>query len=110
MASGPSVRALLFNNLIVCATVNRPLLSVGQLQLKAMLDLRFLWSDSSSCLITCSGGLRYILLEASIMRHLPVISQKEMHVLIEAIHCFTETGELWNAQTWSQEAGPLPLV
>ena len=26
-----------------------------------------------------------------------------MHVLIEAIHCFTETGELWNAQTWSQK-------
>ena len=70
-----------------------------------MLGLRFLWDDSSPCLITCSGGLRYILLEASIMHHLPVISQKEMHVLIESIHCFTETGELWNAQTWSQKLG-----
>ena len=96
VASGSSVRALLFNNLIFCATVSRPLLSVGQL--KAMLDLRFLWDNSSPCLIACSGGLRYILLEASIMHHLPVITQKEMHVLIETIHCFTETGELWNAQ------------
>ena len=79
-----------------------------------MLDLRFLWDNSSPCLIACSGGLRYILLEASIMHHLPVITQKEMHVLIEAIHCFTETGELWNAQIWSKKLGkklgPLPLV
>ena len=37
VASGSSVRALLFNNLIFCATVSRPLLSVGQL--KAMLGL-----------------------------------------------------------------------
>ena len=103
VASGSSVRALLFNNHIFCARVSRPLLSVGQL--KAMLDLRFLWDNSSPCLIACSGGLRYILLEASIMHHLPVITQKEMHVLIEAIHCFTETGELWNAQTWSKKLG-----
>ena len=37
------------------------------------------------------------------MHHLPAISQKEMPVLIEAIYCFTETGELWNAQTWSHK-------
>ena len=26
-----------------------------------------------------------------------------MQALIEAIHCFTETGELWNAKTWGQK-------
>ena len=41
VASGTSVRALLFNNIIYCKTVSRPLLSVGQL--KSMLDVRFLW-------------------------------------------------------------------
>ena len=103
VASGSSVRALLYNNLIYCATVSRPLLSVGQL--KAMLDLRFLWDDSAPCIIACSGGLRYILLEASVMHHLPVVSRHEMHVLLEALHCFTETGHLWNATTWSQKLG-----
>ena len=68
-----------------CATVSRPLLSVGQL--KAML----VWHDSSPCLIACFGGSRYILLEASVMHHLPVVSRKETRVLIEAVHCFTES-------------------
>ena len=40
VASGTSVRALLYNNLIYCKTVSRPLISVGQL--KAMLDVRFI--------------------------------------------------------------------
>ena len=62
VASGTSVRALLYNNVIYCSTVSRPLISVGQL--KAMLDLRFHWDDSSPTLLVCSGGLKYILLEA----------------------------------------------
>ena len=36
VASGTSVRALLYNNVIYCSTVSRPLISVGQL--KAVLD------------------------------------------------------------------------
>ena len=103
VASGTSVRALLYNNLIYCKTVSRPLLSVGQL--KAMLDLRFLWDDSAPSLLTCSGGLRYVLLQASVMHHLPVVKHHDMHVLLEAIHAYTETGELWDARTWSQKLG-----
>ena len=91
VASGSSVRALLYNNMIYCAKVSRPLLSVGQL--KAMLDLRFVWDDSAPCLLACSGGLRYELLRASVVHHLPVVSHEELHVLIEAIHLFTETGQ-----------------
>ena len=45
VASGATVRALLYQNVIYCATVSRPLISVGQL--KAMLDLRMVWDDSS---------------------------------------------------------------
>ena len=91
VASGTSVRALLYNNLIYCKTVSRPLLSVGQL--KAMLDLRFLWDDSAPSLLTCSGGLRYVLLQASVMHRLPVVKHHDMHVLLEAIHAYTETGD-----------------
>ena len=45
VASGSKVRALLYNNITYCATITRPLISVGQL--KGMLDLRFVWNDSS---------------------------------------------------------------
>ena len=103
VASGTSVRALLFNNIIYCKTVSRPLLSVGQL--KSMLDVRFLWDDSSPCLLACSGGLRYVLLTASVIHHLPVVSHDDMHVLLAAINLFTETGQLWDARTWSQKLG-----
>ena len=41
VASGATVRAVLYQNVIYCATVSRPLISVGQL--KAMLDLRMVW-------------------------------------------------------------------
>ena len=79
VASGTSVRALLYNNLIYCKTVSRPLISVGQL--KAMLDVRFIWSDSSPLLVACSGGLKYILVESAVIHHLPVISSHEMTVI-----------------------------
>ena len=103
VASGTSVRALLYNNLIYCKTVSRPLISVGQL--KAMLDVRFIWSDSSPLLVACSGGLKYILVESAVIHHLPVISSHEMTVILEALHDFTSTGTLWNAATWSQHLG-----
>ena len=106
VASGTSARALLYNNMIYCRTVSRPLLSVGQL--KAMLDLRLVWDDSAPCLLACSGGLRYVLLRASVVHHLPVVSHEELHVLIEAIHLFAETGQLWDARQWSQKLGRKP--
>ena len=65
VASGTSVRALLYNNLIFCKTVSRPLISVGQL--KAMLDVSFVWSYSSPLLVACSGGLKYILAESAMV-------------------------------------------
>ena len=103
VASGTSVRVLLYHNIIYCKTVSRPLLSVGQL--KAMLDLRFLWDDSSPCLVACSGGLRYVLLHASVIRHLPVVAISDVHVLLEAIHVFTESGLLWDARQWAKKLG-----
>ena len=96
VASGSSVRALLYNN-------TRPLISVGQL--KSMLDLRVVWDDSAPLVIACPGGLRCILAEASIFRNLPVIAPLEMNAFLEAIHCFTENGRRWNALTWSQKLG-----
>ena len=101
VASGTSVRALLYNNVIYCSTVSRPLISAGQL--KAMLDLRFHWDDSSPTLLVCSGGLKYILLEASVVHHLPAISSEEMMAILEAIHCFTSTRKMWNAKMWEEK-------
>ena len=43
VASGDQARALLFNNITYAKSVTRPLVSIGQL--KAMLDLRFVWDD-----------------------------------------------------------------
>ena len=103
VASGNKVRALLYSNIIYCATVTRPLISVGQM--KSMLDLRFVWSDSCPLLLACLGGLTYVLLEATIFHNLPVITSHEMMALLEAVHTFTATGALWNAATWSEKLG-----
>ena len=103
VASGATVRALLHENIIYCSTVSRPLVSVGQL--KTMLDLRLIWDDSSPKVLTCSGGLRYTLIEAAVFHNLPVISQEELHVLLGAIHDFTQKGILYNAATWAQKLG-----
>ena len=103
VASGSKTRALLYNNIIYCATVSRPLISVGQM--KSMLDLRFVWNDSSPLLLACSGGLSYVLMEATIFHNLPVITSHEMMALLEAVHTFTATGALWNAATWSEKLG-----
>ena len=101
VASGISMSALLHDNIIYCSTVTRPPIYVGQL--KSMLDLRFIWSDSAPLLVACSGGLKYILLEASVFHNLPVINSHEMMVLLEATHHYTATGTLWNAATWSKK-------
>ena len=74
-------------------------------QLKAMLDLRMVWDDSSPSIHACSGGLRYILMEASVFHNLPVITHHEMRVLLQAIDDFTRHGTLYNASTWSKKLG-----
>ena len=103
VASGATVRALLHENVTYCSTVSRPLVSVGQL--KGMLDLRMIWDDSSPKIIACSGGLRYILIEAAVFHNLPVITHQELHALLGAIHDFTQTGTLYNAATWAKRLG-----
>ena len=76
-----------------------------------MLDLRFIWDDSAPSLVACSGGLKHVLLEASVMHHLPVVTHAELNVLLKAMQAFTEDGTLWNAARWSKELGrKLPLV
>ena len=108
VASGSEVRALPYNNIIYCATVTRPLRSVGQI--KSMLDLCFIWSDSAPLLVACSGGLKYVLLDATIFHNLPVITSHEMMVLLEAVNEFTSKDALSNAGTWSRTLGShLPL-
>ena len=57
-----------------------------------MLDRRFLWDDSSPTLLCCSRGLRKIVLQASVVHHLPVVSNDELYALLRATHLYTETG------------------
>ena len=102
-ANGATVRALLHENVIYCSTVSRPLVSVRQL--KSMLELRMVWDDSSPKILTCSGGLRYILIEAAVFHNLPVISQDELQVLLGAIHESSQKGTLYNAATWANKLG-----
>ena len=58
-------------------------------------------------LLTCVGGLRYILLQVSFIHHLPAVSHADTHVLLKAIHHlqYTGSGQLWDARQWSQQLG-----
>ena len=108
VASGSQVRALLFNNIIYARSVTRPLVSIGQL--KTMLDLRFVWDDGPPILLFCSSGRKYILLQARVVHHLPLISTAELTVLLSAINSFTTTGALWNEKQWSEQLGTEFLI
>ena len=79
VANGAQVRALLFNNIIYARSVARLLVSISQL--KAMLDLRFVWGDGSPILLFCSSGLKHILLQARVVHHVPLITTEELAVL-----------------------------
>ena len=101
VATGSTVRALLYNNVIYAKSVNRPLVSVGQL--KGMIDLRFIWDDASPLLVTCHAGKKYVVLKANIVHHLPLISRSSLQTLLNAIHDFTTKGEIWDLKKWSSE-------
>ena len=98
VATGTTVRALLCNNVIYAKGVTRPLISVGQL--KGMLDLRMIWDDSSPLIVVCYAGKKYVLLQANVVYHLPLVAKKELRVILSAIHDFTVKGELWNIHKW----------
>ena len=53
-----------------------------------MLDLRFIWDDAAPSLVACSGGLKHVLLEASVVHHLPVVTHAEMNVLLKSYPSF----------------------
>ena len=99
MATGTTVRALLFNNVIYGKSVTRPLISVGQL--KGMLDLRMIWDDALPLIVVCYAGKKYVLLQANVVHRLPLVSRQELRVILNAIHDFTVKGELWNIHKWN---------
>ena len=101
VATGSTVRALLYNNVIYAKSVNRPLVSVGQL--KGTIDLRFIWDDASPLLLTCHVGKKHVVMKANIVHHLLLISHSSLQVLLNAIHDFTAKGEIWDIKRWSAE-------
>ena len=61
---------------------------------KGMLDVRMIWDDSSPLIVVCFAGKRYVLLQANVVHHLPLVSRQELKVVLSAIHDFTVKGEL----------------
>ena len=62
VATGTTMRALLYNNVIYAKSVTRPLISVCQL--KGMLDLKMIWDDSAPLIVVCYAGKKRVLLQA----------------------------------------------
>ena len=81
--NGTKSRALLYNNIMYSPSVVRPLTSIGQL--KAMLDLGFVWGDGPPILLFCFSGLKYVLIRTRVLHGLPIILQEKLKVLIAAI-------------------------
>ena len=67
-----------------------------------MLDLRLIWDDSAPLIAVCYAGKKYVLLQANVVHHLPLVSKKELRAILTAIHDFTVKGELWNIHKWSE--------
>ena len=60
-----------------------------------------IWDDSSPLIVTCYAGKKYVLLQANVVHHLPLVSKKELRGILSAIHDFTVRGELWNIHKWN---------
>ena len=93
------MRALLCNNVIYAKGVTRPLIRVDLL--KGMLGLKMRWDDSSPLILVCYAGKKYMLHQANVEHHLPLVSRLELKVILSAIHEFTFKGELWNIHKWN---------
>ena len=66
-----------------------------------MLDLRMIWDDSSPLILVCYAGKKYVLLQANVVHHLPLVSKKELRAILSAIHDFAVKVELWNIHKWN---------
>ena len=106
VANGTKSEALLYNNIMYALSASRPLVSVGKL--KAMLDLRFVWSDGPPTLLLCFSGQKYALIKglAKVFHHIPIIAQEEERkALVDAIEDFTITGNQRSYPEWKQGLG-----
>ena len=56
---------------------------------------------SSPLIVVCYAGKKHVLLHANVVHHLPLVSKKELHAILTAIHDFTVRGELWSIHKWS---------
>ena len=52
-------------------------------------------------IVVCYAGKKYVLLHANVVHHLPLVTKKELRVILSAIHDFTVKGELWNIHKWN---------
>ena len=53
-------------------------------------------------LLFSSSGIKYVLIRARVVHGLPIVSEKELKVLIAAIEDFTVTGKLWSYADWRE--------
>ena len=60
-----------------------------------------IWDDSSPLIVVCYASKKYVLLQANVVHHLPLVSKKELRAILSAIHDFTVKGKLWNIRKWN---------
>ena len=70
-----------------------------------MLDLRLVWDDASPVVLFCHSGRKFVLFQANVVHHLPLITHPELKILLLALNASTTTGEIWNYHRWSEHLG-----
>ena len=100
VASGKPVRALMYQGVIYANSVERSLLSVGQL--RDSLGLHFIWEDIHPVLLYPSfeDRKRYLLVQSFVEHNLPLITFDQMDMLLGALNLAIEDGKRWNRKEW----------
>ena len=70
-----------------------------------MLDLRLVWDDASPVVLLCHSGRKFVLFQANVGHHLPLITHPELKILLLALNAVTTTGEIWNYHRWLEHLG-----
>ena len=101
VASGKPARALMCQEVIYANSVERSLLSVGQLR-DALAGLYFVWEDTRPVLLypSVEDRRRYLLVQSFVDHNLPLITVDQLDTLLGALNLAIEDGKQWNRKEW----------
>ena len=99
VASGRPLRALMYQGVIYANSVERSLLSVGQL--RDVLGLHFVWEDIHPVLLYPSfeDRKRYLLIQSFVEHNLHLITVDQMDMLVGALNLAIEDRSGWTRNT-----------